>query len=264
MGDMKFIMANVVAILLLAVTLGPLGGADMLDEDLVIGDAEELVADGEIDNLDDVDFDTSRLVFDFEDDWLARFEQGVTWSGETNHRDEDYGYLTFNVTDFDGLITITANIPTLTFITPRIELYAAENFDDFNEDTDIQYVGRVRSGDSQTEFDVSNYDYVELRVYDNEQYILSVSSFEIEDLTIEEYLLDQDEIVEEQLDIEDNLLRQLISTLRTGFNILGQVPGVLWAWIDFSFAIPGIAGFLFQGYVLAFVLFFLVIYVWVG
>src|SRR6056297_129978 len=103
MSDYAFIVGNGVAILMLAIAMGFLGGAeDFTSDDVIIGDAEELVETGVVDNVSQVDFDTNKLTPRFDFSSLTEFQgtvQGYTWSGNGTN-----GSLTYDVSGEDEIV----------------------------------------------------------------------------------------------------------------------------------------------------------------
>lgn len=247
MADYRFVMMNAVLIIGFVMTLGPLGMAEVLDEDLVVGDAEEMLANGEIESLDEVDFDTQRLIFDTPEEIVVEGEQGaLTWNGSENDRGEDYGYAVYNVSNVSAI---------------SIDAYTGNFLRQIVVYVDDELVQSVPKG--TTTFDVSNNEKFEVRITaaDN-HYVLDVEDPD-ETIGISDFY-ESSAVKEIELDIEESAFDQIASTLSTGLAAIVSIPAMLIAWIEFIFVIPGLVGTAMRMYITAFVVYFLVKEIWLG
>lgn len=252
MADMRFFMGNMVLIIGLALAFGQFGLADMLDQDVVIGDADELVADGEVNDYSDVDFDTDRLNFDIGyDDWVVNPNTGYQWTGQDNDRDESYGYVSYNVSELDQF-SLVHESENLAFTGTEV-YYQYEG-----EDTWEKQVSHLAKGQQRVEID--DVDFVEFRLTSQKSYLVDINT----QLDAADDQLNSSQVEERDLDIEDSAFEQIRSAVATGTNLISQVPSIFSAWIEFSLAIPGVAGDFFRMYIGAFIAYIAVRWIWIG
>ena len=253
MSDMKFFMANAVLIIMLAFSFSHLEMAEWLhDDDVVIGDGQYLVDEGKVSSMDEIDFDTRDLVIQFENDWIDEYGQGVVWDGSTNDRDEEYGYLVYDVSDIDDAVVITVNVPFFVFWDWNIEWYY-----------DGERQGYVPDG--RNEWDVGDVDELEFRFYDyEEQALVDIFSPNDADFGLNTYE-HADSVTTIQLEPEEGAFTQIASSLSTGFNILRQIPTLMAGWFRFiTTGIPSPYNVYFTMYIGILFTYFLVTKVWIG
>lgn len=238
MSNYRFVMLNAILIIGAVMLLGPLGMAEALDDDLKIGDAEQMLAEGEIDSLDEVDFDTSRLLFESPDDIVEEGRQNaLAWTGNTNIRGEEYGFARYDVSEVNA-ITIDA-------FTGRF----------FSE------IGYILDGEGEellfrgtTTIDVSNASEFEIRIGDtDDHYVLRIQDPDSEINTGD--FFDQSEIQEINLDIQESAFDRIAAFISSSLQALASIPGMFIAWIEFIAIIPGLAGRAMQMYIAAFSLY---------
>ena len=247
MADYRFVLMNAVLIIGAVMLLGPLNMAEVLDDDLVVGDAEEMLAEGEIDSLDEVDFDTQRLIFETPEDIVQEGEQGaLAWNGSMNDRGDPYGYAIYNVSNINAV---------------TIDAYTGNFFRQIEVHIDDELGSSVGRG--TTTFDVSDNEKFEVRIYSTDNhYVLDVRDPD-QTLGLGDFY-ESFAIKEIELDIEESAFDQIAASLSTSLAAIVSIPVMLFAWIDFIFIIPGFVGTAMRMYITAFVVYFLVKEIWIG
>lgn len=240
MSDYKFVVFNVAFIMFMATWLGAMGGAEILYDDVDIGSGG-------------TDFDTDRLVLDLDEDFIDLQTQGITWTGQTNDRNEDYGYITYDSTDRNDIVYIP--FEDASFFEQNIGFFVTDESNNQQELT----------GGSPREIDLSgeihgmeNIVEVEIRINNIDAWVQPKNAFERNDRSA------FNEITEIDIDADQSMREAISSSLQTGLNAIIQIPSLLFSWIAFMFAIPGTTGTILRGYITGFVAYFLIKEIWIG
>ncbi len=226
----RFVMANFLVIVVLAMMLGPMGMASDLDQSF--------------------DFDEDRLSFESPDNFIEPPERGVTWDGSENDRGENYGYVVYDLTDFQETnVLLVVDSSRFAF---RSEVYYLD------EETGAELALTTGNNALGTDFEQ---DEVEIRIRDEDQYFTDiVRGPDFSDIQ------DQDSIIEEDLDAETSFWNSISNSFRTSLNAISQLPAVIAGWLGFALAIGelGLAGRIVQLYIGMFVAYLLLTEVWIG
>ena len=250
----RFVMANALVIIFAAILLGPLSMANTLDDETVIGPADE---------MDETpDFDTNRLVFSVTDDFDVETGtmNALVWNQEVGPDGEEYGFVTYNVSGMDSFL-IQAQTGRWSFSSEmeaeiRPEGLVAGSVVE-NPTVNI-FDGRNDLGQFFTE----DTEEVEIRVGGDQDSHALVDIVE-PGVDLNDFV-DRDRLLERDFTVEQSMFDSVRSTLYTSASALVQLPSVVVAWVDFSFAVPGLVGTAFRMYVGAFVAYLLVTEVWIG
>lgn len=255
MSSYSFVIGNGIVILLMAVGMGFLGGAETFtSDDVVIGDADALVESGEVSNVSEVDFDTSRLLYEpnFEsfEPPVQGTAQGFTWTGNTNNRSQDYGYLTYNVSDVNGEVPVYYENPGF-FVT--IYAYA-----------DGEFLVTDPSGDAVSNtliYDLTDDDEFEIRIESTDTVFIGFG--EDSGLSRDNFVA-SDEVEQTSYTVEQGFFSKVTDLIIYSFSAVGEVFSTLKAWVDFVWIMPGLIGWFMKGYIGILVAYFIVTEIWLG
>jgi len=253
MSDYAFIVGNGVAILMLAIAMGFLGGAeDFTSDDVIIGDAEELVETGVVDNVSEVDFDVNRLVYqpEFTEPPVTGRESGFTWSGQTNDIGQEYGYLTYNVSNISGEQKVYYETTSVIF--RQIDFYGDESQILSEPESDVINNGAI--------YDLTGVDVFEVRLVDESATFLG---FENDDLDASNFE-NSSSVERRTFTVQEGFFDKASQLIDFSFTSIGEIFNTLGAWIDFIWFMPGLAGWFLKGYIGIVFAYFLVKEVWLG
>jgi len=250
----KFIVGNGLAILLIAIGMGFLGGAeDFTSDELVIGDAEELVETGEIQNSSQVDFDTNRLIPRINLDEITEFQgdvQGYTWSGQGTN-----GSLTYNVSGVDEIGIVSQN-PGLFSDNMFVIVRGTDNGQSFEDRLNLNSEDNL----IVLEGELFDYSVNELEIFitsqDSQLLGFKETTLQIDDAT------NVRNIQEVNLDVQAGFFEKIGNLLTASGQALNAVVGVFVAWIAFIWIMPGIIGWFLKGYIAILIAYFVIEELW--
>lgn len=250
MSDYQFILGNALVILFMALGLGFLGGAEsFFPDDVVIGDAQELVESGEVSNVSEVDFDTGRLLYQPN---FSSFEtmqtsfSGYIWNGQGSN-----GSVSYDVSGVDGVVVESreaglipaVNLDNLFLLKDGVK----EQVTTSSKSVDLSGVSNLTVVLTSTDAEFLGFGET-----------VGGESLEIEDFT------SINNLQTISYDVQQGLFVTLTDYIGYAFVGIVEIFAVLKAWFDFIYIMPGLAGWVLKGYIGVFVAYFVVKEVWLG
>lgn len=246
MGDYSFVVGNGLMILLMALGMGFFGGAQTFTgENIVIGDSDDLVANGKVENVSQVDFDTDRLLYnpDFESfETPATSFSGYIWNGAGSN-----GTITYDASNADQAVIESKKSGLI----PGINL-------------DNLYLLK----DGVKEQVTSNYHSTDLS--NTDELIIVLTSQDAEFLGFDDSTLVLEDAVNSSnmktisYTVEEGFFDKASNLIGYSFVAVAEVFGTLKAWVDFVWIIPNLPGWIMKGYIGIFLSYLLAKEIWLG
>lgn len=254
MSDYKFFMANIVVIIALAFGFAFYGLADMLDEDVDIGENGE-------------DFDTNRLIVEPDTEFIDQSKDDMkVWDGDED--EDERGSLLYGSTEEENFTEIAVEVDSSRFaLTSDIELWVT--YYDGEED---HHERHAKIPDGEHVFNIDEYPYgiTQMVIYledeDAEQGLVALETVESDliearddyDIGLRYATVPRDD------DTRFTFFTTATDTITTTFNSISQVPEILYAWVQFIWAIPGLIGTAFRMYITGFFAYLVIDKIWLG
>ena len=234
MSDYDFVLGNVAVIIMLTYTLGGLGMADDLGEDFSF-DTDDLRFQLEISEPP-----FGQISEGFTEDEITEQDEieisgngNLTWTGETNQDGEDFGFIEFNVSERDDVVSLP-NYDASGWFGNSISISLNDG------ETELISLSNPQN------IDLALYDSVRIAINDVDSWVFIGSGVEIED--------------------DRGPTGVIADTLVYGIEFVGEFVRVMLSWLGFAVAVGeiGVAGRLYQAYLISFLAFVAVREGWIG